>query len=529
VETIKNKFSFFSNLSEKGFYRLLLMIIGISILPRFISIDQNLLDIQPFRQTQTAISVWNFTQEGFNFFNYQTPIFGPPYQAPFELPVFQTTAYLFYKLGINNIEIACRLANILYFVLCALLLIPIVSKLFKNRLITLLTLIHFCFIPFALCWSRNVTIEFCALSFCLLYLLLFFKVQENNGFLKYINLFLLCVIGCLAYSIKLTTAFPYVIIVATFFGLEILKQILQSWKNKTMLNYIFSFTTFQNALIVFLGFLIPFLSMYLWVRHTDLLKMQSTFSYSMTSSSMREWTFGMWDDKTNFLKWHVIVERIGFSLLPFLLTLVSFFGLINKGIRAYFNKFLLCLIVILLTIFIFFNLYYEHDYYLAALLPLFGVMFALGYYIISTFLDSLKFKNILKKTIITTLIAIPFLMPSGMKFTTEYLRFMYTKNVNEDYPQFVIGKKIQSMTNKKDEIIFTDYEWSSEMLYCAKRKGLMWTDGNEKEIGRFEKDLQRCNYSLIVSKNPHLYPNLFSKFTIKNKTEFNGHYFYQVQ
>ena len=511
-----------NKISDKKFNLILLTIVVISILPRLIFIDQNLLDIQPFRQTQTAITVWTYTQDGFNFFNYQTPIFGPPYQAPFELPVFQATAYLFIKLGISNIEIACRLTNIIFFLICCFFIVSVCSKIFKNRLITSLALIHFCFLPFSICWSRNVTIEYCSIAFCLFYVYAFLKLLNVNGLKKYLFLILITVIGCLAYSIKLTTAFPYVIIVFTFFGIEIIKH-LSTIKNDTFFNVIFSKKTFEYIIYSGFIFIVPIIAMYLWVRHTDLLKMQSSFSYITTSSSLRIWNFGTWEDKTNFSNWHIIFERIGFAILPFTLVGLTFLTTFKKSTRHLYVRFLFLISVVFITIFTFFNLYFEHDYYLVALLPIFSVLFAIGVYLSYEFFkfNKLKISKYINIAAISMGLIIPFSLTKGMTFSKEYLRFSYTKNKNDDYPQYLVGKRIQALTKKSDAIIITDFEWSSEMMYYAKRKGLMWTLGNENEIGRFEKDLARTQYKFIVSKNPELYPNLFSKFEICKKISFN--------
>jgi hypothetical protein len=116
-----------------------------------------------------------------------------------------------------------------------------------------------------------------------------------------------------------------------------------------------------------------------------------------------------------------------------------------------------------------------------------------------------------------------------MNFNKEYTRFIWSKNTNSDYPQFVLGEEIQKHTNKQDKVIFTDYEWSSEMLYYSRRKGLMWTKGNESQISHFEDDLKREKYSLIISKNPSLYPNLLSKFKIHKKLTIHSHTFIFIQ
>ncbi len=518
-------------MSAKRFNLIILGVILLSIVPRLISIDQNLLDIQPFRQTQTAITVWNYTQEGFNFFNYQTPIFGPPYQAPFELPVFQSFAFFFTKLGVNNIEVACRLANILFYALSALLLSAVVSKLIKNNLITFLTILQYCFIPFAICWSRNVTIEYCSLAFCLFYVFLFLKIREITGIRRYLFIAFTCIIGCLAYCIKLTTSFPFVLLISILLVSEFLKEILPIFKEKKFLKFIFSKSSFKYAIIVFFVFLVPFIMMYLWVRHSDILKMQSSFSYITTSSSLRDWNFGTWDDKTTISNWFTLFNRIGFGIVPFTLLLVVIPSFFKNQFRSIQLKLVFSVMLVFITIFIFFNLYFVHDYYLVAVLPFLSVCFALAFFLSQNYFQTLGvFRNKNVSTFILVVFSsLPFFLSKGMDFSKEYTRFIWSKTTNSDYPQFVLGQEVQKQTKNKEKVIFTDYEWSSEMLYYSKRKGLMWTTGNESEIGRFENDLRKEKYSLIVSKNPNLYPNLLSKFKVLKKLNIHSHTFIFVQ
>lgn len=531
METIKSKGGLFGSMNEKRFNSVLLIIILCSVLPRLISIDQNLLDIQPFRQTQTAITVWNYTLEGFNFFNYQTPIFGPPYQAPFELPVFQSVAFLLTKFGISNIEVACRLTNIFFYILSAILLTTVVSKLINNKFITFLTLIQYCFIPFAICWSRNVTIEYCSLTFCLFYVYLFLKIKEISGIRKYLIIAFTCIIGCFAYSIKLTTAFPFVLLITILFGVDILKGLLPTLKDKKLFKFMISKVFVEYVLIGFFLFFIPFLMMYLWVRHSDLLKMQSSFSYITTSNSLRDWNFGTWDDKTTISNWFTLFNRIGYGILPFTLFILTIISLYRNELRSMHMKLVFSFLLVFVTIFIFFNLYFIHDYYLVAVLPFLSVCFAISFYISHKYIQSFFIsRNIYASiSILLVISCLPFLLPKGMNFNKEYTRFIWSKNTNSDYPQFVLGEEIQKYTNEQDKVIFTDYEWSSEMLYYSRRKGLMWTKGNESQISHFEDDLKREKYSLIISKNPSLYPNLLSKFNIHKKLTIHSHTFIFIQ
>ena len=50
---------------------------------------------EPWRETQTALTIWSFGESGhISLLDYETPLFGPPWRVPMELPVFQILAYL---------------------------------------------------------------------------------------------------------------------------------------------------------------------------------------------------------------------------------------------------------------------------------------------------------------------------------------------------------------------------------------------------------------------------------------------------
>src|SRR5262245_48647987 len=85
-----------------------------------------------WRAHQTEITAYWFEKEGIHFLNYQTPIYGPPWQIPFEFPLFQATAALISKIGIGNIGLACRLAALLYFYLTAVILFFLCKEIFAD-------------------------------------------------------------------------------------------------------------------------------------------------------------------------------------------------------------------------------------------------------------------------------------------------------------------------------------------------------------------------------------------------------------
>lgn len=511
--------------SEKSFRWILVFIVGMSLIPRIINLDQSLLDIQPFRQTQTAITIWMFLKEGVDLFNYQTPIFGPPFYAPFEFPLYQYCAYLIYRIGFADIEVAARITTIVFYVLTCWMLIKLTNLIFNSKKITFLALVHFCFTPFSMNWSRAVTIEYCALFFCLLMLYYFIRLRSSNS-LKFPHFFFGALLACLAYSIKLTTAYPYVIILLLLLFSDLIGHLKSTDKTSSLFQYFHKFWPLITKGILFI--ILPFFVMYLWVRHTDLLKMESAFSYVTTSSSLKNWNFGTWDDKLSWNNWMVIFNRINNSLLPFVLAIpvIVYF---TKESGQHFRKYVFLLLLLpLVTIATFFNLYYQHDYYLAALMPFFSILFALS---ILAFVEFLWVPFFRKNYKIYTLFMAAGLVLQFYTFVNddsnkEYCRYLNSTNQQSDYEQYVLGQAIAKTTKPDELVIVTDFEWSSEVLYSAKRKGLMWTAGNELEINRFRSDLHKTPYACIVSRNPDRCAKLLSEFSVKQKFKRGPFYFF---
>src|SRR5262245_19867530 len=72
-------------------------------------------DIQSFRETQTAITIF-YILKGGPWIDYETPIFGYPWSIPFEFPTYQLiVAALVRQTGIS-IEAAGRLVSFTFFV-----------------------------------------------------------------------------------------------------------------------------------------------------------------------------------------------------------------------------------------------------------------------------------------------------------------------------------------------------------------------------------------------------------------------------
>ena len=73
-------------------------------------------DFHAFRQTQTAITIQNYFRDGWSLFHYETPVFGKPWQAMMECPIYQTAVYAVMRLfGQTDIDFWCRAVSLAVF------------------------------------------------------------------------------------------------------------------------------------------------------------------------------------------------------------------------------------------------------------------------------------------------------------------------------------------------------------------------------------------------------------------------------
>ena len=86
-----------------------------------------LLDRHPFRQTQTAFTARIFHEQGIDLLHPKLPILGPPWEVPFEFPLFQAAAAVVMDAGVPE-DTALRLTGLASFILAAGLLWLLVRR-----------------------------------------------------------------------------------------------------------------------------------------------------------------------------------------------------------------------------------------------------------------------------------------------------------------------------------------------------------------------------------------------------------------
>ena len=155
---IKNAFR-----SENRLVLLFIFIMmGISVFLRSTTLMMPLVnDLYSFRQAQTAITIQDYFNHGFSVFNYTTPVFGPPWLAPMEFPIYQITVFFFMQLfGMQNIDLACRIISIIYFYLSAAALLYLTRYIFGKKEIYITVFLFYIFAPFNVIYSRAALPDF---------------------------------------------------------------------------------------------------------------------------------------------------------------------------------------------------------------------------------------------------------------------------------------------------------------------------------------------------------------------------------
>ena len=402
---------------------------------------QPLVERHDFRQTQTAFTTLTMANGEGGLFSSKLPLFGSPWELPFEFPLFQYIASIVYKVFDTNIDFANRLTSLIFFCLC---LFPIhaISMKFMTRAGAILSCLLFAFSPLAIQWSRSSLIEYCVLFFGLLFVLYSLKFWEkpNWGFF-----FMAVLFGVTAGLVKITTLLPMIVFLV----------VLTACKSDVLIQFR------SNRLRIFGLLSILFfslLSAQAWALFSDRIRYDNPASRWLTQSELNFWTFGTIEQRKLWGNWRVIFDRIDILILPehlTILTLLLSFAF-SKSRRMSFAA----LLASVITVAIFFNLYVVHDYYLIAISVMFSFLFA------ST-VDSL----------------FTLLKPTGRKFLTlivpVLLVIIYSVDAGRSYwgsayVKYPRGESELALLSRPNQQSFVSWDgWNPLILYYANRRGMM--------------------------------------------------------
>jgi 4-amino-4-deoxy-L-arabinose transferase-like glycosyltransferase len=408
-----------------------------------------------FRQMQTTLMIREYMDDGF-FQLSPLPILGPPWQVPLEFPLFQWIAAIGGSVVGASPQIAGRLTALFFFLACAALVALIGNRLY-SRSVGFTGFVLFLFLPFGWQWGNAPLIEFAATAGALGSFYLVMLWVERRSWWLIAALTITLSVMCL---VKITTAVVWIIPLIVIAVL---------WKRTTSIRGI----TKRWPLLI--PAVLSGSAGLGWTRFSDAYKSSQQFTEFLTSQALIDWNFGSIEQRLDTLGWSMIFgysEAIVGLLLVFFLLFIS--ALIFWGNRA-------TTIVLASTLFvgpmIFFNLYYLHGYYLAAIYPAVVIVMAAGIVgVVHTNGTDLIPSNLARCSVVATatfgLLVMAWISPEGQ---------LMSQRSSEGLYQFPLAQEIVDNTPVNAGVITVGCDWDPAYSYLSGRKTLMLSVRNPDE------------------------------------------------
>jgi len=442
-------------LSARRLPLLVLGLLAVSLVPRLVHLGAPPLDRHDFRQTQTGITVWAFLDGGPSLLHPQTPVLGPPWEVPFELPVFQLSAWAVARTTGLDLDLACRLTGVLWFYLSAWTLFLLVRRWGESRLAIASAGIYL-FTPFALQWSRAVLIDYAAVALALGSLHLGLTWTETSRIRPALGS---VVLGAAAAATKVTTlvgvAAAAIALCPPSFLVALLRGSLPTRARAV------------GGLLVLAG--VPLAAGIAWTRWADAIKAAHPATAWLTSAHLTEWNFGTAAQRLSWEPWARILGRIGYALLPGTLALSVPLAILlaARGPQPLRPLVRAALAGALAPVLVLFNLYAVHDYYLIAISPFLAIVAASGVLQLVAMLPAARRGRWLALAATVTLLTS---LPSWRYPWPTYA-------VDSGAPIARLGRLIDRSTEPRQWVAVQGDQWNSRILYTARRRGFMIWEG----------------------------------------------------
>ena len=429
--------------------------------------DQPPLERHAFRQTQTALTAYWFLRDGFSL-AYLTPVGGPPWQIPFEFPLYQALVAVLSGTTGLSIAAAGRLTSCAFLLACLPPMATIVRRLGLPELVFYAFVAIALSSPLYLFWGRSVMIETIALWLAVMTLRAWI-VAEDDGWTP-VSWTGFTVFATLAMLQKVTTALPMLLVLAAVHGLRDLSQLRHRGVATPVL--------VRRLAWVALAFATPVAATAAWVAWTDAVKAASELGRGLTSAHLAEWTWGTLAQRLSAPLWHdvlwtrLFVENLG-GIGGVALLLVAVLARDAVAVRR------IALVAIALgiaPILMFPNLHMVHDYYQSAnaLFLMFGVAVGLGAIIAP------RIGLTAAGALLATVVAM-----NAYGSATVAVQWMQI-DMFLDGRDDMVASVIHRETPPEARFVASGHRWSPTIVYLSERRGLMLDEGG---LGYEERSL----------------------------------------
>ena len=419
--------------------------------------NQPLLELNAFRQTQTALTSYWMVREGWQL-AYQTPVGGYPWSIPFEFPLYQSLVALVAWLGRFPLDPVGRLISFAFLLGCAWPAQQIARRLAFSPQVAWIFCALLWSSPYYLYWARTFSIETLAIFLMLAAIPYALDLAQPNPNLKtalFASLF--ATLGMLQ---KITTGAPVVMVM----GLVVMATVFGRSGAKL--------PTARQIAAFLIAFLPPIVAGLAWTYYTDLVKEANALGRELTSQKLMQWNFGTIEqrfdvEQLKVIFWdRILSNNVAGFIGPLLLAAAFIFG--PNRVRMFL---LVALILLILPIFIFFGLHFNHEYYQASCVV----------FLIAALAAACAFvpprPALWRYAIIPVIVAM--VLVNYQTFTNTYAvsesapRSFFIEN-STDNPNFylAVAEVVRRYSPEDSGIVVFGADWNSTIAYYSQRKAL---------------------------------------------------------
>jgi hypothetical protein len=407
-----------------------------------------LVEAHQFRQTQTAFTALEFKKNGIDLLHPQLPVFGPPFEAPFEFPLFQAIATIPMNLGMHT-DAAMRYTSFAFFLLTALLLYGLVRRV-TGPVAAVGALIAFLFSPLGILWSRTSLIEYLATAGAVGFVWAGIVWRDSR---RWPMLVLAIAAGLVAMLVKVTTGVFWILPLVLYTGADDLRGVATWLRNRL-----------RPGFIAIIG--VPVVGAIWWTRHADAIKAANPATSWLTSANLNAWNFGTLDQRTDPHNWLAIFDRaerlMGGKYIWIGLVVVAVWWARKQGF------WLGMVLAAIVPPAVFFNLYWVHDYYLIAISPAVAALLGLAAQWIWEHRPR-RFRLDGAAAIFAVGLLL-FWLAWALWPTPEYWRTIYS---TVTAPSVDAANEMSAIVPRNALVIVQGADWDPTLLYYSRREGMM--------------------------------------------------------
>ena len=437
-----------------------------------------ILDRHDFRQLQTALSTYWLRADGLRL-AYPLPLFGPPWSAPLEFPLYQACVASLSGTFHLPLEQTGRAVGIAFFLATLPALYGLLG-LFgapPPRRFTVLTAVILT--PVYLFYTRTFMIESTALCLSAWFLFGYLRSLRDQGWRW---LVMAVALGVLAALVKITTFAVFCIPAAGCALCELWRQRHGPGSKVARLGLRASLPALA-ALGVAAW----------WVHFSDAIKQSNPFSAFLTSSHLSSFNFGSVAERLDPAFWSSIGESFTSDVLSESTMALTLLGLCLVDRRDR-RVALLTAAVALGGPLIFSPLFFFHDYYFYA-----NALFLTGAagWVLAALLDSSRLPR-------TARIVLPLLF-----FGTQLLAFNrsgYAASYRGQPPRPPeLAALVQAVVPPGDVVLILGWDWNSRLPYYAQRRAIMVPLQHEEDTAGLDEIAARLpprQIAAVIWKGP---------------------------